>query len=116
MIETEIARPRRRCSHTSPNRPSTRPWQAITIPAVAEDNWATRRWDALREAYRALGGKQLPSLVEVSEYEPDRVLALRYSWRVSSADAAPSAPTAARPWPCSAPARGDPQMLVSRGS
>jgi len=31
----------------------------------------------LREVHRAPGGKQLASLVEVFEYEPDRVFALR---------------------------------------
>jgi hypothetical protein len=31
----------------------------------------------VREVQRAPGGKQLASLIEVSEYEPDRVFALR---------------------------------------
>ena len=32
-------------------------------------------WPARARGHRAPGGKQLASLVEVSEYEPDRVLA-----------------------------------------
>ena len=60
---------------TGPARLAT--WQTNTISAVAEDDRPFGLGTRLREVHRAPGGKQLASLVEVSEYEPDRVFALR---------------------------------------
>src|ERR1700730_4151809 len=52
-------------------------WQTNTISAVAENDQPFGLGTQVREVHRAPGGKQLASLVEVSEYEPDRVFALR---------------------------------------
>ena len=52
-------------------------WQTNTISAVAEDDQPFGLGTRVREVHRAPGGKRLASLVEVSEYEPDRVFALR---------------------------------------
>jgi uncharacterized protein YndB with AHSA1/START domain len=60
---------------TDPAKLST--WQTNTISAVVEDDRPFGLGTRVREVHRAPGGKQLASLVEVSEYEPDRVFALR---------------------------------------
>src|ERR1700694_1153805 len=52
-------------------------WQTNTISAVVENAQPFGVGTRVREVHRAPGGKQLASLVEVSEYEPDRVFALR---------------------------------------
>jgi hypothetical protein len=52
-------------------------WQTNTISAVAEDDQPFGLGTRVREVHRAPGGKQLASLVAVSEYEPDRVFAMR---------------------------------------
>ncbi len=44
---------------------------------MAEDDQPLGLGTRVREVHRAPGGKQLASLVEVSEYEPDRLFALR---------------------------------------
>jgi uncharacterized protein YndB with AHSA1/START domain len=77
MLETEIARsPADVFAYvTDPSRLAT--WQTNTISAVAEDDAPLGLGTRLREVHRAPGGKQLSSLVEVSEYELDRVFALR---------------------------------------
>jgi uncharacterized protein YndB with AHSA1/START domain len=53
-------------------------WQTNTVSAVVQDGagpigLGTR----LHEVHRAPGGRELASVVEVSEFEPDRVLGLR---------------------------------------
>jgi uncharacterized protein YndB with AHSA1/START domain len=60
---------------TDPAKRAT--WQTNTISAVPEDAQPVGVGTRVREVHRAPGGKQLASLVEVSEYEPDRVFALR---------------------------------------
>src|ERR1700686_3200280 len=60
---------------TDPTKLAT--WQTNTISALAEDDQPIGLGTRVREVHRAPGGKHLASLVEVSEYEPDRVLALR---------------------------------------
>jgi uncharacterized protein YndB with AHSA1/START domain len=60
---------------TDPTKLAT--WQTNTISAIAEDDQPLGLGTRVREVHRAPGGKQLASLVEVSEYEPDRVFALR---------------------------------------
>jgi uncharacterized protein YndB with AHSA1/START domain len=52
-------------------------WQANTVSAVQEGDGPLGLGTRLREVHRAPGGKQLESVVEVSEYESDRTLALR---------------------------------------
>jgi uncharacterized protein YndB with AHSA1/START domain len=76
-VATEIARPATEVFAyvTDPAKLAT--WQTNTISAVPEDNQPFGLGTRLREVHRAPGGKQLASLVEVSEYEPDRVFAMR---------------------------------------
>lgn len=52
-------------------------WQTNTVSSVPEEDGPLRVGSRLREVHRAPGGKQLESVVEVSEYEPDRTFALR---------------------------------------
>jgi uncharacterized protein YndB with AHSA1/START domain len=52
-------------------------WQTNTVSSVVEGEGPLRLGTRLREVHRAPGGKELESLVEVSEFEPDRVFALR---------------------------------------
>jgi uncharacterized protein YndB with AHSA1/START domain len=76
-VGTEIARPPTDVFAyvTDPAKLAT--WQTNTISAVAENAQPFGLGTRMREVHRAPGGKQLASLVEVSEYEPDRVFALR---------------------------------------
>jgi uncharacterized protein YndB with AHSA1/START domain len=75
-VETEIARPVREVFAyvTDPSKLAT--WQTNTISAVAVQDGPLGIGTRLREVHRAPGGKQLASLVEVSEYDPDRTFAL----------------------------------------
>jgi uncharacterized protein YndB with AHSA1/START domain len=52
-------------------------WQTNTVSAAQEGDGPLGLGTRLREVHRAPGGKQLESVVEVSEYESDRTLALR---------------------------------------
>lgn len=52
-------------------------WQTSTVSAVAEDGGPLTVGSRVREIHRTPGGKELESLVEVAELEPDRTLALR---------------------------------------
>ena len=52
-------------------------WQANTVSVTQEGDGPVRVGTRLREVHRGPGGKELPSLVEVSELEPDRTFALR---------------------------------------
>ncbi len=58
---------------TDPEKLAT--WQTNTVSAVQEGGGPLGLGTRLREVHRA-GGKDLKSLVEVSEYEPDRAFAL----------------------------------------
>ncbi len=51
-------------------------WQTNTISAIADDGAPLGLGSRIREVHRAPAGRQLSSLVEVSEFETDRVLAL----------------------------------------
>jgi uncharacterized protein YndB with AHSA1/START domain len=75
-IETHIERPVAEVfAHTTdPSRLHT--WQVNTVSATREDDGAYGVGSRLREVHRAPGGKELASVVEVSEYEPDRAFAL----------------------------------------
>ena len=75
-VETAIARPVRDVFAyvTDPGKLAT--WQTNTISAIAEHDRPMGVGTRLREVHRAPGGKQLASLVEVSEYDPDRTFAL----------------------------------------
>jgi uncharacterized protein YndB with AHSA1/START domain len=76
-IETEIDRSTSTVFAyvTDPSKLGT--WQMNTVSVVQEGAGPLGRGTRLREVHRAPGGKELASLVEVSEYEPDRVFALR---------------------------------------
>ncbi len=74
-IETEIERPVADVFAyvTDPDKLAN--WQTNTVLAVQEGDGPLGLGTRLREVHRA-GGKELESLVEVSEYEPDRAFAL----------------------------------------
>jgi uncharacterized protein YndB with AHSA1/START domain len=76
-IETEIERAASEVFAyvTDPDKLHT--WQTNTVSAVQEGDGPFGLGTRIREVHRAPGGKQLASLVEVSEYEPDRVFGLR---------------------------------------
>ena len=52
-------------------------WQTNTISSVPLDDGPLRVGTRLREVHRGPGGKELVSVVEVSEFEPGSVFALR---------------------------------------
>ena len=76
-IETHIERPAADVfGHVSdPGKLPT--WQTNTVSSVQEDDGALGLGTRLREVHRAPGGKELESVVEVSEYDPGRAFALR---------------------------------------
>jgi len=77
-IETEIERPhsgRGVAYVTDPTKLA--PWPTTTVSAVPETDGPLRVGSRVREVHRAPGGKKIEELVEVAEYEPDRVLGLR---------------------------------------
>lgn len=60
---------------TDPGKLAT--WQTNTVSAVREDDGAMRVGSRLREVHRAPGGKELESVVEVTEFERGRAFGLR---------------------------------------
>jgi uncharacterized protein YndB with AHSA1/START domain len=76
-IETHIARPVADvfAYATDPAKLST--WQTNTVSAVQEGDGPLAVGTRLREVHRGPGGKEMPSLVEVSEYEPGAAFGLR---------------------------------------
>jgi uncharacterized protein YndB with AHSA1/START domain len=52
-------------------------WQTNTVSAVPQTDGPIGLGSRIREVHRAPGGKKIHELVEVAEYEPDRVLGLR---------------------------------------
>jgi uncharacterized protein YndB with AHSA1/START domain len=76
-IDTQIDRPQAGVFGyvTDPGKLAT--WQTNTVSAVQEGDGPLGLGTRLREVHRAPGGKELESVVEVSEYEPDRTFALR---------------------------------------
>jgi pimeloyl-ACP methyl ester carboxylesterase len=75
-IETHIERPPAEVfAHVSdPDRLAT--WQTNTVSAIQEGDGPLGLGTRLREVHRAPGGRELASVVEVSEYEPGRTFAL----------------------------------------
>jgi uncharacterized protein YndB with AHSA1/START domain len=75
-IETHIDRPASEvfAYATDPGKLPT--WQTNTVSSVVEGDGPLALGARLREVHRAPGGKELESLVEVSEFEPERVFAL----------------------------------------
>src|SRR5688500_1290501 len=76
-IETTIDRPVGEVFAyvTDPGKLAT--WQTNTVAAVQEGDGPLQLGTRLREVHKAPGGKELESVVEVAELEPDRVFALR---------------------------------------
>jgi uncharacterized protein YndB with AHSA1/START domain len=76
-ISTDIARPVEDV-YAYVTDPSKLPsWQTNTVSVDQEDDGPLRVGSRLREVHRGPRGKELASLVEVSELEPDRAFALR---------------------------------------
>jgi uncharacterized protein YndB with AHSA1/START domain len=75
-IHTEIDRPVAEVfDHvTDPDRLAT--WQTNTVSVVQKSAGPVGPGTRLREVHRAPGGKELESVVEVSEYERDRTFGL----------------------------------------
>jgi uncharacterized protein YndB with AHSA1/START domain len=76
-VETEIARtPAEVFAYiTDPTKLAS--WQRNTVSVSQEGDGPLAVGTRLHEVHRAPGGKELESVVEVSELEPDRVFALR---------------------------------------
>ena len=76
-IETEIERtPAEVFAYvTDPTKLAT--WQTNTVSAAPVSDGPLRVGSRIREVHRAPGGKKIYEVVEVAEYEPDRVLGLR---------------------------------------
>ena len=60
---------------SDPGRLAT--WQTNTVSATQEGDGPFGLGTRLREIHRTPSGKEIESVVEVSEYEPDRTLGLR---------------------------------------
>jgi uncharacterized protein YndB with AHSA1/START domain len=76
-IETEIRRPVPEVFAYATDPAKLSSWQTNTVSAVQEGDGPLGVGTRLREVHRAPGGKEFESLVEVSEFEPDRTFALR---------------------------------------
>jgi uncharacterized protein YndB with AHSA1/START domain len=76
-IETEIERPPAEVFAYATDPAKLSSWQTNTVSAVQEGDGPLGVGTRLREVHRALGGRELASLVEVSGYEPGRLFALR---------------------------------------
>jgi uncharacterized protein YndB with AHSA1/START domain len=76
-IDTEIERPPADVFAYATDPAKLATWQTNTVSAVPEGDGPLQVGTRIREVHRAPGGKELPSVVEVSEYEPDRAFALR---------------------------------------
>lgn len=76
-VETEIARaPEEVFAYvTDPAKLPT--WQTNTVSITQEGDGPLGLGTRLREVHSAPGGKELKSLVEVSEFDPPKVFALR---------------------------------------
>jgi uncharacterized protein YndB with AHSA1/START domain len=76
-IEIEIDRPAAEVFAYVTDPAKLPSWQINTVSAVPEGDGPLDLGSRLREVHRGPGGRKLESLVEVSEFEPDRVFALR---------------------------------------
>lgn len=75
-FDTEIARPPAQVFAYIADPSKLATWQTNTVSAVPEPAGPLRLGSRIREVHRGPGGKELSSLVEVSEFEPDRVFSL----------------------------------------
>lgn len=76
-IETEIERPPAEVFAFATDPARLPEWQTNTVSAVPLEDGPLRIGSRLREVHRGPGGKELESLVEVSELEPNRRFGLR---------------------------------------
>jgi uncharacterized protein YndB with AHSA1/START domain len=76
-IETHIARPVGEVFAYATDPAKLARWQTNTVSAVQEGDGPLGVGTRLREVHRGPGGKDMASLVEVSEYEPDMAFGLR---------------------------------------
>ena len=75
-VETQIDRPVPEVFAYATDPAELPSWQTNTVAAERLDDGDYGVGSRLREVHRAPGGKELESVVEVVEYEPDRVFAL----------------------------------------
>ena len=75
-VETQIDRPIGEVFAYAIDPDRLASWQTNTVSARREDEGPYGVGSRLREVHRAPGGKELESIVEVVEFEPDRVFAL----------------------------------------
>lgn len=76
-VETEIARPVEEVFAYVADPSKLATWQTNTVSVTQEGDGPLGLGTRLREIHRAPGGRELESLVEVSEFDPPRVFALR---------------------------------------
>ena len=76
-VETEIERTPAEVFAYVTDATKLATWQTNTVSAVPETDGPLRVGSRIREVHRAPGGKKTHELVEVAEYEPDRVFGLR---------------------------------------
>jgi uncharacterized protein YndB with AHSA1/START domain len=76
-IETEIARPLGEVFAFVTDPAKLALWQTDKVSCVPEPDGPLGLGSRMREVTRAPGGKNISSLVEVAEYEPDRVFGMR---------------------------------------
>ncbi|HVO55264.1 MAG TPA: SRPBCC family protein [Solirubrobacterales bacterium] len=75
-IETEIERPVEEVFAYATDPAKLPTWQLNTVSAVPDGIGPVGRGTRIREVHSAPGGREVPSLVEVSEHEPNRLFAL----------------------------------------
>lgn len=76
-IETDIERPVSEVFEFATDPEKLSRWQTNTISATPEEDGPIQLGSRLHEVHRGPFGKDIRSVVEVSEYEPNRVFALR---------------------------------------
>ena len=77
VIETEIARSPADVFAFVTDTTNLASWQTNTVMAVAEPPGPVGLGSRIREVHHAPGGKEFTELVEVVEFEPDRVFGMR---------------------------------------
>jgi uncharacterized protein YndB with AHSA1/START domain len=75
-IETEIGRPVEEVFAYATDPAKLPTWQLNTVSAVPDGIGPVGLGTRIREVHSAPGGREVPSLVEVSEYEPNELFAL----------------------------------------
>ena len=77
VIQTEIARSPADVFAYVTDATKLASWQTNTVSAVPEQAGPLGLGTRIREVHRAPGGKEFTELVEVVEFEPDRVFGMR---------------------------------------